>query len=151
MSQDIDYRAVRREVEAEVVRRKRAARWIFFGVNLMMFGVFLIIAASIISGSGASDGAMGALAMMSAGWFIGLVFQFISAMLDTKSFEDRIRTEVMSQALGKHLLGMSREEEPPDEKPKRTYSLSTDGELDTTPVDDTDATEARTLILRRRR
>jgi len=147
MNQDIDYRAVRQEVEAEVIRRKRATRWIFFGVNLMMFGVFLIIAGSIMSGSGASDNAMSALAMMSAGWLVGLIFQFISAMLDTKGFENRLRTEAMAQALGKHLLRVSRDEDAFDDKRKRVYSLDDDGALDAVPVNEIDEIEDPTLDL----
>jgi len=149
MNQDIDYRAVRREVEAQVVRRKRVTRWIFFGVNFLMFVVFSSITWGVFAENTIfSDDAMAALILMSVGWLIGLLFQFLSAILDSKSSEDRIREAAMGQALGKHLLEMSHNEEAFNDKHKRIYSLSDDGELDAVPVEERDDTEDITLELR---
>ncbi|MCC6616599.1 MAG: hypothetical protein IT320_24210 [Anaerolineae bacterium] len=149
MNQDIDYRAVRREVEAEVVRRKRATRWIFFAVNFLMFVIFSSITWGVFAKNMImSDDAAAALIVMSVGWLIGLMFQFISAMLDSKSSEERIREAAMGQAVGKHLLQMSRDADAFGDKHKREYSLSDDGELDPLPIEGRDDTEDITLELR---
>ncbi|MBE0689170.1 MAG: hypothetical protein IH587_03495, partial [Anaerolineae bacterium] len=74
MSQNIDYRAVRRDVEVQVKRRKMTARWVFFGVSFLMFVVFSSIAWGIFANNTAiNDDATAALVMMSVGWFVGLI------------------------------------------------------------------------------
>lgn len=88
--EELDYRAIRKSVEKSLKRRKSIMRWVLLGVNLMMFGLFTIIAWGMAQGTGLlGEGLIGALVMLNIGWFTGLMFQFsrpswMCPMLKTK-------------------------------------------------------------------
>ena len=142
MTQNIDYDAVRRDVEVLVKRRKALSRWIFLGVSCLMFVIFSSIAwTQLANNPPVNDDVTAAVVMMSVGWFVALIFQFLSALFDTRAMEDGLRQQVAAQAMGKHLLELSTEMADLAEKRKRIYSLSDDGELevvaDALPIDET--------------
>jgi len=65
-------------------------------VNLMMFGLFTIIAWGMAQGTGLlvegnpqGEGLIGALVMLNIGWFTGLMFQFFSAIVMCPSLKTK--------------------------------------------------------------
>ena len=134
----LDRDAIREQIEIEVRRRKTGARWVFFFVSLLMFVLFNAIAWSIVAAeSTSSDGAMmGAMIMLVAGWAVGLLFQFLTAIFDTQGADKQLRRDVaarlVSQAMIEDYVG-----ERDKAKRKRTYALSEDGELEVIPTDET--------------
>lgn len=142
MTQNIDYDAVRRDVEVLVKRRKTMSRWIFLGVSCLLFVIFSSVAWSVFANNPpANDDVTAAVIMMSVGWIVALIFQFISALFDTRAAEESLRQQVAAQVIGKHLLDLGTDATELDEKRKRIYSLSDDGELevvpDALPIEDT--------------
>lgn len=113
-------------------------RWVLLGVNLMMFGLFTIIAWGMAQGTGLlvegnpqGEGLIGALVMLNIGWFTGLMFQFFSAIVDVPNAENQMRAQIMSEEISKAMLELGADEsEAPAEKAKRTMRLSDDGELE---------------------
>jgi hypothetical protein len=135
---DLDYRAIRRNVEQSLKRRKTTMRWVFLGVSLMMFGLFTILAwgmaqqtGLLADGNPQADGLIGALIMLNVSGFMGILFQFISAMTDTPAAENQMRAQIMSEEISKSLLELGADApEAPTEKAKRMMRLSEDGELE---------------------
>lgn len=136
--EELDYRAIRKNVEKSLKRRKSIMRWVLLGVNLMMFGLFTIIAWGMAQGTGLlvegnpqGEGLIGALVMLNIGWFTGLMFQFFSAIVDVPNAENQMRAQIMSEEISKAMLELGADEsEAPAEKAKRTMRLSDDGELE---------------------
>jgi membrane-anchored glycerophosphoryl diester phosphodiesterase (GDPDase) len=134
---NLDYRAIRKNVEKSLKRRKSIMRWVFLGVNLMMFGVFTIFAwgmaqstGLLVDGNPQGESLIGALIMLNIGWFTGILFQFISAIVDLKGADNQMRAQIMSEEISKAMLELGADEsEAPVEKAKRMMRLSDDGEL----------------------
>jgi len=136
--ESLDYRAIRQSVEKSLKRRKTTMRWILLGVNLIMFGLFTIIAWGMAQGTGLlvegnpqGEGLIGALIMLNIGWFTALMFQFFSAIVDVPNAENQMRAQIMSEEISKAMLELGTDEsEAPAEKAKRMMRLSDDGELE---------------------
>lgn len=132
MSDQIDYRAVRQRVEEGVQKQKKVARWIFLGVSIFMFILFLVIAWGMYLGSSrpqlSDDPTTGAMIMLSVGWGATILFHFATLMFDTKFGEQSIRDRVIARELGRELLQMDDEESR--EKRKHIMRLTDDGELE---------------------
>jgi hypothetical protein len=132
MSQDqIDYKAVRRRVEEAVKQQKKVTRWIFFIVNLFMVTLFTIAGFGIANSQRilSNEDVVGALVMLATGSFMGVLFQFISLMLDTKAGEASIREKVVARELGQAMLNLGVDEDI-ETKRKRVMRLAEDGELE---------------------
>ncbi len=150
--EELDYRAIRKSVEKSLKRRKSIMRWVLLGVNLMMFGLFTIIAWGMAQGTGLlvegnpqGEGLIGALVMLNIGWFTGLMFQFFSAIVDVPNAENQMRAQIMSEEISKAMLELGADEsEAPAEKAKRTLRLSDDGELEEIVEEDLTAKAQRT-------
>lgn len=136
--EELDYRAIRKSVEKSLKRRKSIMRWVLLGANLIMFGLFTIIAWGMAQGTGLlvdgnsqGEGLIGALIMLNIGWFTALMFQFFSAIVDVPNAENQMRAQIMSEEISKAMLELGTDEsEAPAEKAKRMMRLSDDGELE---------------------
>ncbi|MBL8119213.1 MAG: hypothetical protein JNJ78_16880, partial [Anaerolineae bacterium] len=84
MSQELDYRAIRRRVEAGVRIRKFRTRVTFLIVTCFIFVVFMAIGWGIFLSNGGADVGggdsplIGAMIMASMTGFMGILFQAIS-------------------------------------------------------------------------
>ena len=140
---DIDYKAVRRGIEAEVKKQNNFAKIIFLVVNVIMFIAFSVIAWSMAGSAGINPGMASnmpgvqsgdpiasALIMLNMGWFAGLIFQGLMLFFDTKIGERQIRERATGKIMNQALLdaGLADESEP--EKAKRAMRLTDDGELE---------------------
>ncbi len=147
MSEQIDYRAVRRRVEQGLQKQKTIARGVFFVVSLFMFILFLALAWSMFTSNGGvaptasdftnipgvdrnTDPLTGAMIMLSVGWGTSLLFQFISLMLDTKVGEQSLRERLTGREIANEMMRLGLEDEEPREKRKHSMQLSDDGELE---------------------
>lgn len=136
--EELDYRAIRQSVEKSLKRRKSIMRWVLLGVNLIMFGLFTIIAWGMAQGTGLlvdsnpqGEGLIGALVMLNIGWFTALMFQFFSAIVDVPNAENQMRAQIMSEEISKAMLNLGADEsDAPVQKAKRMMRLSDDGELE---------------------
>jgi hypothetical protein len=134
-SNQIDYKAVGKQVEEEVLKQKRAVRVVFFVVSLLMVLIFGIVGwgmYSTVLDTISSDVAGilgGALTMMMMGGVLGAMFQGIALALDTKSGEAQMRERATARALSSELMRLSQEAAEEADKPKREMRLSDDGEL----------------------
>lgn len=136
---NLDRKELRRRVEKEVSRQKMLMRGIFFGVNLLLYVVFMIIGWGLFLTSNVtlppvapgqdSDPVTGAMIMLSVAGFIGVLFQFIALMVETNAGSRQIRDRAMARILSEQLLDVD-DEDAADEKEKRAMRLSDDGELE---------------------
>lgn len=140
---DIDYKKIRREVEKDLNQQKRAMRAIFFATNLLIYTLFVMIAWGMyinaggppiepnIPGVSQTDPIASAMLMLTISGGLGVIFQFISMMVDTKLGEAKMRERAVGRVLGEELLKLgAEEEETPREKAKRMMRLSDEGELE---------------------
>jgi hypothetical protein len=69
--------------------------------------------------------------MLTVAGGMGVLFQFIALMVETKSGEASMRQRIVGRVMGEELLRLGMEEEDaPEEKEKRMMRLSDDGELE---------------------
>ena len=148
MTSDLDYRAIRKRVEAGIAEYKSRTRRVLFAVTLFIYLLFMIIGWGIFIGyggieasaalaSGRSDSPLvGAMIMLSMSGFMGVLFQFISLMTETKRGEERIRERLVAREINREMLRMGLDEVEEQEKRKGMMRLTDDGELEEV-VDDT--------------
>lgn len=148
MTPELDYRAIRQRVEDGVRRQKQVTRTVLFGVNVFIYALFMLIgwgiflssggaAASAAAAAGQSDSPLvGAMVMTSMAGFMGLMFQFISLMMETKRGEDSLRERLAAREINLELLKLGMDDAAVMEKRKGMMRLTDDGELEAV-VDDT--------------
>lgn len=140
---DLDYRAIRSRAEERLKRDKRLMRWIFFVVYLVMYIAFLIIAWGLYLSNGGSppqpnipgvpndnNPIAAAMTLLSVIGGVGVLFQFIAAMVDTKAGESQMRERAYGRELADELARLGTEGEGTHEKAKGMMRLSEDGELE---------------------
>ncbi len=142
MTSDLDYRAIRKRVEAGVSQQKfRTRRGFFFG-TLFTYAVFLIIGWAIFLSSGGAEASallasgrsssplVGAMIMLSMSGLMGLIFQGVSLALDTKRGEDSIRERLVAREINQEMLKMGLDDVEEHQKRKGMMRLTDDGELE---------------------
>lgn len=134
MSQnDLDYRAIRRNVEAGVQKQKRRARTGFFLGSIGMFLAFAFVAwvvfPATLPGFSANAGAFGSILMLTMGWLATLAFQGASLIFDTKAGEEQIRARLTAREIHREMMRLGADEDLYQEKAKRMMRLGEDGEL----------------------
>lgn len=132
MTDNIDYSAVRRRVQEGIKRQIWLTRATLFGSNLLLFVLFMFLGWSMALSqytplNNGDDLVIGGMIILSVTGFIGLMFNGLSLMLDTRMGQQRIRERVIAAEMGKALLRL--DENDNAEKAKRTLALSDDGEL----------------------
>jgi hypothetical protein len=133
---DLDYKAIRKRVEAELKREKLTMRGVFFVVNLLMFLIFSVMGWGMFTANQAgippetSELIGGGMVMLTVAAGMGVLFQFISLVVETKAGEAKMRERIVGRVMGDELLRLGAEDEDaPEEKEKRMMRLSDDGEL----------------------
>jgi hypothetical protein len=156
MTSDLDYRAIRKRVEAGVQRQKRITRGTLLVVNLFLYILFLIIGwgiffasgggeASAALASGRSDSPLvGAMIMLSMSGFLGLMFQSIGFFLDTKAGEESMREKLVAREINREMLKMGLDDTEVSDKRKGMMRLTDDGELES--LDDAVAVDEEVLL-----
>ncbi len=140
MANEIDYRAVRREVEKQLKFRKMAGRFTFAAVNTILFVIFSVIALSATSSAGMSESVQSAVMLLWSGYLVATVFHLIAPIFDLKSVEDNMRKEIVGRVIGAEMLKLDADEAvETSQKRKNTYGLSDDGELEIIETPDADA------------
>jgi hypothetical protein len=155
---DIDTRALRQKVEVEVRKQKNLTHWILFFTSLGMYILFMLLAwGMFISAGGAAPNTnialpgttsdnnpfTAAMVMLTVGWGTTVLFQFISAVMETKVGGRRMREQAIGRVIAQSMLGTMEDDLEP-EKRKTTMRLTDDGEIE--PVDENDAVEIDTLL-----
>ncbi len=140
MTADLDYRAIRKRVEAGVVQRKFRSRMALFAASFFIYALFMIIGWGMFLSSGGqniplvdSQGdsiLVGAMTMLSMAGGLGLLFQFIALTLDSKRSEERFRERLVAQEINREMLKMGLDEMEEHEKRKGMMRLTDDGELE---------------------
>ncbi len=153
MSDQIDYRAVRRRAEAALQKDKRTVRVVFLVITVVMYIVFMVMAWwMFINGGGAAPGLAeltnglgfdggensltGAMVLMSVGWGMAVLYQFILMFIDTKAGARQMRERAYGRELARELETLGAADDDPEVKRKRITRLTDDGELET--IDDAD-------------
>lgn len=161
MTSELDYRAIRKRVEAGVQRQKRITRTTLFVVSLCLYILFMIIGwaiflsfggaeASAAAASGRSDSPLiGAMIMLSVSGFLGVMFQAISLSLDTRLSEESIREKLVAREINREMLSMGMDETEVSDKRKGMMRLTDDGELET--LDDALAADEEVLLKQSRK
>jgi len=152
MSSEMDYKAVKERVEAQVRREKNLSKFVLFAVNLALFLVFTIFAWRTYIASGGSlptleqmtnipgipkpamDPVMSILLMMSVGWGIAVFMQIVAMIIDTPLGERSIRDRATGREMRKEMARVGLEDLEEHEKRKGMMRLTDDGELEA--VDD---------------
>jgi hypothetical protein len=139
---ELDYKALRKRVQTDLQRQKTLTRWILFAVNLFLYLLFVVISWGMfiaaggadltpnIPGVSQSDPITGAMVMMTVAGGLGLMFQFISTILDTRIGEAQMRDRLMARLVAEEVMRLGEEEEGLQEKAKRMMRLSDEGELE---------------------
>lgn len=132
MTDNIDYGAIRKRVQEGIKRQIQLTRATLFGVNLLLFVLFMFLGWSMALSqytplNNGNDLVISGMIMLSVIGFIGLMFNGLSLMLDTRMGQQRIRERVIAAEMSKALLRL--DENDDGEKAKRTLALSDDGEL----------------------
>ena len=140
---ELDYKALRRRAQADLQRQKMLTRWILFIVNLMLYVLFVFIAWGIFLSSGLAkftpnipgvsqqDPLTAAMILLTVVGGIGLLFQFISALIDTRIGEAKMREQVMGRLVAQEMLRLGEDDDTLEhEKAKRVMRLTDEGELE---------------------
>jgi hypothetical protein len=132
MTNNIDYGAIRKRVQDGVKRQITLTRATFFVVNLVLFILFMILGWGMALSqytplNNGDDMVIGGMVLLSMTGFIGLLFNGISLVMETKAGQRQIRERLIAAEMGKALLNLDDEGE--EQKAKRTMALSDDGEL----------------------
>lgn len=161
MTLDLDYRAIRKRVEAGVQRQKQIMRTTLFVVNLCMYIVLMLVGWGIFLGfggaeasaalaSGRSDSPLvGAMIVLSVAGFMGVLFQFITLMVETRRGEENMREKLLAREINRELLNLGLDESEETEKRKGMMRLTDDGELET--LDDAAAADEEVLLKQSRK
>jgi hypothetical protein len=123
VSDQINYDELRTKVEAGVQRQKKFARYTFFGVNLLIFMIFLVISAVIAEGNEAITAAFTAnedlavlLMLPYLGWVMAIMFQGFSLIIDSGVTDKQIRGQIIAREFGEEMLKIGEQQA---EKAKR--------------------------------
>ena len=142
MTSELDYRAIRRRVEAGITQQKFRTRMGFFIGTLISYIVFLIIGWGIFLSSGGADASaalatgssdsplIGAMIVLSMSGFMGLIFQGAALAMDTKGGEERMRERLVAREINREMLRMGMDDAEEHEKRKGMMRLTDDGELE---------------------
>ncbi len=161
MTSDLDYRAIRKRVEAGLAQQKFRTRMGFLIGTLFTYIVFLIVGWGIFLSSGGMEASaglasgnsdsplLGAMIMLSMSGLMGLIFQAVSLSLDTKRGENQIRERLVAQEINREMLKMGLDEVEEHEKRKGMMRLTDDGELEEV-FDDTAGLSEETPLKRQR-
>lgn len=142
-----DYGDLQAEIEREVVHQRRLAGRIFFGTNLLLLILFMIISMSMVFGSGIqpTDTHLAALIMLGVGWAVATFMQGMALMIDSNSGEKQIRDRVMRDKMNtlmqQEMLRRAVAERSAKPKREERLALSEDGEL--VPLDEWEAEQQR--------
>ncbi len=142
MAHNLDYHAIRRDVDAEVRKLQRANRNVFVTIDLLLFIVvsFLIFAILSSNRQPIPSAANQIICLLWLSWFGMLVFAIVAVLSDTKKAEDKLREQVASRIVAKFILKLEDGSET-SQKRKNTYGLSDDGELEVVETPDADAAD----------
>ncbi len=162
MAPDLDYRAIRKRVEAGIVVQKKRTRTIMFAVSIFIYALFMIIGWGMFLSTGAQNMVapgfvdkqgdsllVGAMIMLSMAGGMGLLFQFIALAIDSKASEDRMRERLVAREINNEMLRIGVDEVEEHEKRKGMMRLTDDGELEE--VVDEQTEQADELPLKQRR
>lgn len=143
MTSDLDYRAIRKRVEAGIIVQKKRTRAVMFAVSTFIYVLFMIIGWGMFLSTGAQDLMsvgfvdkqgdsilVGAMIMLSMAGAMGLLFQFIALAIDSKRSEDRMRERLVAREINNEMLRMGVDEVEEHEKRKGMMRLTDDGELE---------------------
>ncbi len=157
MNDQIDYDLVRQRVKRGIEKQKQLMHTFLFALNVLMFVLFMVIAYGIyLSGDGnslsdifasseleATNPALSALVVLTAGWLTSLILHGVSLFMNTKLGERQIRNRVIANELGRELFQLDAEEDPLPKR-KRLMELVDDGEL--AEIDDFDDVELASAV-----
>jgi len=140
MTSDLDYRAIRKRVEAGIAEKKFRTRMGLFVGSLSMYIIFMIIGWGMFLTSGGQNVPIvdaqgdsvlvGAMVMLTMAGFFSVLFQFISLSQDTKRGEERIRERLLAKEINREMLRMGLDDVEEHEKRKGMMRLTDDGELE---------------------
>ncbi len=140
MTSDLDYRAIRKRVEAGIAQQKFRNRMGLFVGSLFMYIVFMAVGWGMFLSSGGQNipildaqgdsVLVGAMMMLSMAGFFGVLFQFIALTMETKRGEERIRERLVAREINREMLKMGLDEVEEHEKRKGLMRLTDDGELE---------------------
>ncbi len=116
MRQFDDIENLDERVDAYVQRQKRIARFVFLGVNAVLFFIFAFVSLMVVTNTpelaSLSEDAQGALIaggiLLTTGWAMSLLFQFISAIFDTGIGDASMRQQALTRVMAEHMLETSR-------------------------------------------
>jgi hypothetical protein len=138
-SENPDTAALRRQVEIEVRKQRRAAQTGLFIANLIIFLVFMMLAWVIVPSTADisfTDDHMAIMIILSIGWGVGLLLHSMSARSMSKEWERVVRRRTARRLVQDAMLGISDDDDPlleiaPVEKAKRgrLIEISDEGEI----------------------
>ncbi len=159
MTSDLDYRVIRKRVEAGIVQQKFRTRMGLFIGSLFMYILFMLIGWGMFLASGGQNVPIvdaqgdsilvGAMVLLSMSGFFGVLFQFIALMMETRSGEERIRERLVAREINREMLRMGMDDVEEHEKRKGMMRLTDDGELEEV-IEDTAALDEDVPLKQRR-
>ena len=167
MSQEMDYKGIRERVEASVRKEKNLIKFLLFTVNLALFVLFVFMSWQMYLNNGGTrpnwedfinwpgvtrtltNPNTSALVMVSMGWGVALLLQFVNMLIDSRWGERSIRDRATGREMRKEMTRLGLDTLEVNQKRKGMMRLTDDGELEA--VDDADAVENAELIQQKRK
>ncbi len=129
-------------VDAHVRRQKRITRYVFLGVNALLFFIFAFISMMLVVNTpelaslseNARDALIASGVLLTTGWAMSIFFQMMIAIFDSGMADASMRRQALTHIMADQMLESSRRYR---EKPKRAGDadevgrmvLGEDGEL----------------------
>lgn len=150
MRDDLNYTAIRRQVEADLNRERRQARVALFAVNLFLLVLFTLLAVLVIPGVGpVTDSTIVGMLMLIIGWAVGVLLHGLSALGLGQNWEREARRRHTASAIADARLGLiggEVDEGEPEKRKRRSggaFRLSDEGEILEVIADEDEPLQAR--------
>jgi heme/copper-type cytochrome/quinol oxidase subunit 3 len=106
---DINYDELQERVQKGMKRQKAIVRWTFLGVNIMFFLIFLILLIAVQSNPASPinslpESVSDVLILPLILWPMGIMMQFMHALMESGVMDKQIAARVVGQELGNQIL-----------------------------------------------
>ncbi len=151
MPSEVDYQDIDERVETRIQREKKLAKFLPFVVNLILFiGIMGFAWQRYLADGGIfpsfdqfSNLVANPLLLVSFGWSVGLLIQFVGLIMSTPLGEWSMRESATEQVIHEEVVQMRKQPRESREKRKGMMRLTDDGELEA--IGDVDLAEVEVL------
>src|SRR5690349_21125308 len=106
---DIDYDQLQERVQRSIKRQKMTVRWLFLGVNVLFFLIFLIMMIANLSNptsllNSLPESTSDILVLPLILWPTGIFMQFMVVLMESGVMDKQMAAKIVGQELGNQIL-----------------------------------------------